>query len=81
MESQILQVLIHQEIIFESPKFNPLDSFSSIQEAILDVQNGKFVVVVDNEDRENEGDLIIAGQGKNKRIHVKIWMKQKLHSC
>ena len=26
---------------------------------------GKFVVVVDNEDRENEGDLVIAAQDLN----------------
>lgn len=32
----------------------------SIEEAILDLQQGKFVIVVDDEDRENEGDLICA---------------------
>ncbi|RKO85186.1 3,4-dihydroxy-2-butanone 4-phosphate synthase, partial [Blyttiomyces helicus] len=36
--------------------------FDSIEDAIQDMQAGKFVVVVDNEDRENEGDLIIAGE-------------------
>ena len=34
----------------------------SIQEALDDFRNGKFVVVVDDEDRENEGDLIIAAE-------------------
>ena len=34
----------------------------SIQEALEDFRNGKFVVVVDDEDRENEGDLIIAAE-------------------
>jgi 3,4-dihydroxy-2-butanone 4-phosphate synthase len=29
---------------------------------LFDAGNGEFVVVVDNEDRENEGDLIIAGE-------------------
>ncbi|MCH5326005.1 MAG: bifunctional 3,4-dihydroxy-2-butanone-4-phosphate synthase/GTP cyclohydrolase II [Duncaniella sp.] len=33
-----------------------------IAEAIEDFRNGKFVVVVDDEDRENEGDLIIAAE-------------------
>ena len=33
---------------------------SSIEEAISDFKEGKFVIVVDDEDRENEGDLIIA---------------------
>ena len=34
----------------------------SIEEALEDFRNGKFVVVVDDEDRENEGDLIIAAE-------------------
>lgn len=33
-----------------------------IEEAIEDFRNGKFVIVVDDEDRENEGDLIIAAE-------------------
>lgn len=35
---------------------------SSIEDAIEDFQEGKFVIVVDDEDRENEGDLIIAAE-------------------
>ncbi|XP_039127693.1 probable bifunctional riboflavin biosynthesis protein RIBA 1, chloroplastic [Dioscorea cayenensis subsp. rotundata] len=38
----------------------PTAGFSSIQEAIEDIRQGKFVIVVDDEDRENEGDLIMA---------------------
>ena len=34
----------------------------SIDDAIKDVAEGKFVIVVDDEDRENEGDLIIAAE-------------------
>lgn len=34
----------------------------SIDEAIKDFANGKFVIVVDDEDRENEGDLIMAAE-------------------
>lgn len=34
----------------------------SIEEALEDFREGKFVVVVDDEDRENEGDLIIAAE-------------------
>ena len=33
---------------------------SSIEEAIEEIQEGRFVIIVDNEDRENEGDLAIA---------------------
>ncbi|MEO8432440.1 MAG: bifunctional 3,4-dihydroxy-2-butanone-4-phosphate synthase/GTP cyclohydrolase II [Acidobacteriota bacterium] len=36
--------------------------FSSIEEAVADLQAGKFVVVVDDEDRENEGDLVMAAE-------------------
>lgn len=34
--------------------------FDSIESAIHDIANGKMVVVVDDEDRENEGDLVMA---------------------
>jgi len=35
---------------------------STISEAIEDIQAGKFVILVDNEDRENEGDLAMAAE-------------------
>ena len=35
---------------------------ASVEEAIQDIKDGKFVIVVDDEDRENEGDLIIAAE-------------------
>ncbi|GMH03022.1 hypothetical protein Nepgr_004861 [Nepenthes gracilis] len=38
----------------------PTEGFSSIPEAIEDIRKGMMVVVVDDEDRENEGDLIMA---------------------
>jgi len=37
-------------------------AFATIEEAIEDIRAGKFVVVVDAADRENEGDLTIAAQ-------------------
>lgn len=37
-----------------------MNPFSSIPDAINDIANGKMVVVVDDEDRENEGDLVMA---------------------
>ena len=37
-----------------------MNPFSSIPDAIDDISNGKMVVVVDDEDRENEGDLVMA---------------------
>ncbi|VFQ96353.1 unnamed protein product [Cuscuta campestris] len=38
----------------------PTEGFSSIPDAIDDIRQGKMVLVVDDESRENEGDLIIA---------------------
>ena len=38
------------------------NAFATIEEAIEDIRAGKFVVVVDAADRENEGDLTIAAQ-------------------
>ena len=35
---------------------------NTIKEAIADIKAGKMVIVVDNEDRENEGDFIIASE-------------------
>lgn len=40
----------------------PTEGFSSIPDAIEDIRQGKIVVVVDDEDRENEGDLIMAAE-------------------
>jgi 3,4-dihydroxy 2-butanone 4-phosphate synthase / GTP cyclohydrolase II len=36
--------------------------FASIEEAVEDIRNGKMVVVVDDPERENEGDLVVAAQ-------------------
>src|SRR2546423_4493403 len=37
-------------------------AFATIEEAIEDIRAGRFVVVVDAADRENEGDLTVAAQ-------------------
>jgi 3,4-dihydroxy 2-butanone 4-phosphate synthase/GTP cyclohydrolase II len=36
--------------------------FDSIEDAIRDIRKGRFVILVDDEDRENEGDLVIAAE-------------------
>lgn len=36
--------------------------FDEIEDAIRDIKKGKFVILVDDEDRENEGDLVIAAE-------------------
>jgi 3,4-dihydroxy 2-butanone 4-phosphate synthase/GTP cyclohydrolase II len=37
-------------------------AFSSVEQAIADIAAGRFVIVVDDEDRENEGDLTMAAE-------------------
>ncbi len=39
-----------------------MKNFDSIESVIADIRKGKMVIVVDDADRENEGDLIMAGQ-------------------
>ena len=51
---KVLPELSHQNVE-ESP-------FDSIEDAIDDIRAGKMVVVLDDEDRENEGDLVMAAQ-------------------
>ena len=38
------------------------EQFHTIEEAIEDFRNGKIVIVVDDEDRENEGDFVLAAE-------------------
>ena len=35
---------------------------NTIEEAIEDIRNGKIIIVVDDEDRENEGDFLAAAE-------------------
>ncbi|MBQ5759455.1 MAG: bifunctional 3,4-dihydroxy-2-butanone-4-phosphate synthase/GTP cyclohydrolase II [Schwartzia sp.] len=37
-------------------------AFATVETAIDDIKNGRMVVVVDDEDRENEGDIIVAAE-------------------
>ncbi|MDD7056623.1 MAG: 3,4-dihydroxy-2-butanone-4-phosphate synthase, partial [Selenomonadaceae bacterium] len=39
-----------------------MSDFATVEEAIADIRNGRMIVVVDDEDRENEGDLIVAAE-------------------
>src|SRR5512138_1281382 len=43
---------------------NEMNEFklNTIEEAIEDIRNGKLIIVVDDEDRENEGDFICAAE-------------------
>ena len=39
-----------------------MSDFATVEQAIEDIKHGKMIVVVDDEDRENEGDLIVAAE-------------------
>ena len=39
-----------------------LNKFNTIEEAIEELRNGRMIIVVDDPDRENEGDLICAAE-------------------
>ncbi len=47
-------------ITYSSIIENPSMAFNSIEEIIEDYRQGKMVILVDDEDRENEGDLLLA---------------------
>ena len=66
----------------------PLPGFDTIRSALQDFAEGKFVVVLDNEDRENEGDLIMAADkvGPSRVVSCKtrpFWCfrVRKGHNC
>jgi len=54
--------VVGKEAVAEAAKEDFTEFLSPISDVIEDIRNGKMVVVVDDEDRENEGDLIVAGQ-------------------
>jgi 3,4-dihydroxy 2-butanone 4-phosphate synthase / GTP cyclohydrolase II len=39
-----------------------MNKFNTVQEAIEDIRHGKMIIVVDDENRENEGDIVMAAQ-------------------
>jgi len=54
MESKVISGNLQNEV--------KLEELNTIQEAIADIAAGKVVIVVDDEDRENEGDFICAAE-------------------
>ncbi len=48
--------------------------FNSIEEAVEDIKKGKMIIVVDDENRENEGDLLMAAE-KAKTEHINFMAK------
>src|SRR5690554_8184783 len=41
---------------------------NTIEEAIEDIKNGKIIIVVDDEDRENEGDFVTAARNATPEV-------------
>jgi 3,4-dihydroxy 2-butanone 4-phosphate synthase/GTP cyclohydrolase II len=56
IQKQSSRSSVSKEFKVEKYKFN------TIEEALEDIKNGKMVILVDDEDRENEGDLFIAAE-------------------
>ena len=48
-------------LIFQTKLNNQMSDFANIEQIIEDARQGKMYILVDSEDRENEGDLIIPG--------------------
>ncbi len=46
----------------QRPGTGPGPGFASIEEAIAEIKSGGIIIVVDDEDRENEGDLVFAAE-------------------
>ena len=44
------------------PKAKELFEFDTIEDVLSDVAHGKLVIVTDDADRENEGDLVMAAE-------------------
>jgi len=54
--------------------------FASIEEAVAAIRAGQMVIVVDDEDRENEGDLTIAlrNYAASHQFHGAVWPRTDL---
>ena len=52
-----------------APEPDPSEGLSRISEAIEDMAAGKMVILVDDEDRENEGDLCMAADKVTPESH------------
>ena len=53
-------------------KVGLLRKLDTIAEALVDIRMGKLVIVVDDEDRENEGDFIVAAEKVTPDINISV---------
>ena len=57
--------------------------YNTVEEAVKDLQDGKLILVSDDESRENEGDLICAAEfatTENVNFHGDIWKRTYMHA-
>jgi 3,4-dihydroxy 2-butanone 4-phosphate synthase/GTP cyclohydrolase II len=54
--------LLPLQSLLERKQHKDMNRLNTIEEALADFKEGKFLIVVDDEDRENEGDFIIAAE-------------------
>jgi len=47
-------------------------AFASIPDAAADIREGRMIIIVDDEDRENEGDLVCAAEKVTPEI-INFW--------
>jgi 3,4-dihydroxy 2-butanone 4-phosphate synthase/GTP cyclohydrolase II len=54
----------HEKIMFLNKNYLKMDNtrLNTIEEGIEDIRRGKLLIVVDDEDRENEGDFICSAE-------------------
>jgi 3,4-dihydroxy 2-butanone 4-phosphate synthase/GTP cyclohydrolase II len=53
---------------------------NTIDEAVEDLRNGKLVIVVDDEDRENEGDFVAAAEKiTTEMVNFMAWIDLRSH--
>ena len=50
------------EMAAAAPSARSIMPFSTIEDAVRDIRAGKMIIIVDDEDRENEGDLVCAAE-------------------
>ena len=60
--------------------FNTIIGFSTIEEVLDELRQGKIVLVTDDENRENEGDFICAAQHATTEFHGSARQRPYLHA-
>ena len=60
-----------------------MTAFTTIEEGIEEIRQGRILIVVDDEDRENEGDLVMAADrvtSGSDELHGEAWPGPDLRS-